>query len=155
MMAAWQVRPPRLVTMADARFMTGSQSGSVMSVTSTSPGWTRFISLHFADHPRRAGADAMADAAAGDEHLASVLQVEALQRSAAAALHRLGSGLQDVQLAVFAVLAPFDVHRTAVVFFDDQRLARQFLHVGVVEAEAVPVLRCHVDWSCVASPSSP
>ncbi|MOA31241.1 hypothetical protein D3C78_1523890 [compost metagenome] len=40
MMAAWQVRPPRLVTMAAARFITGSQLGSVMSVTSTSPGWT-------------------------------------------------------------------------------------------------------------------
>ena len=31
-MAAWQVRPPRLVTMAAAIFMIGSQSGSVMSV---------------------------------------------------------------------------------------------------------------------------
>ena len=39
MIAAWQVRPPRLVTIADARFMIGSQSGSVMSATSTSPGW--------------------------------------------------------------------------------------------------------------------
>ncbi len=38
MIAAWQVRPPRLVTMAEARFMIGSQSGSVMSATSTSPG---------------------------------------------------------------------------------------------------------------------
>ena len=37
MIAAWQVRPPRLVTMALARFMIGSQSGSVMSATSTSP----------------------------------------------------------------------------------------------------------------------
>ena len=37
MIAAWQVRPPRLVTMAAARFMIGSQSGSVMSATSTSP----------------------------------------------------------------------------------------------------------------------
>ena len=44
MMAAWQVRPPRLVTMAPARFITGSQFGSVMSVTSTSPGCTRSIS---------------------------------------------------------------------------------------------------------------
>ena len=40
MIAAWQVRPPRLVTMALARFMTGSQSGSVMSATSTSPSCT-------------------------------------------------------------------------------------------------------------------
>ena len=38
MIAAWQVRPPRLVTIADARFMIGSQSGSVMSATNTSPG---------------------------------------------------------------------------------------------------------------------
>ena len=45
MMAAWQVRPPRLVTMALARFITGSQFGSVMSVTSTSPGCTLSISL--------------------------------------------------------------------------------------------------------------
>ena len=44
MIAAWQVRPPRLVTIALARFITGSQFGSVMSVTSTSPGWTLSIS---------------------------------------------------------------------------------------------------------------
>ena len=37
MIAAWQVRPPRLVTIAEARFMIGSQSGSVMSATRTSP----------------------------------------------------------------------------------------------------------------------
>ena len=37
MIAAWQVRPPRFVTIAEARFMMGSQSGSVMSATSTSP----------------------------------------------------------------------------------------------------------------------
>ena len=37
-MAAWQVRPPRLVTMAAAVFITGSQSGVVVSATSTSPG---------------------------------------------------------------------------------------------------------------------
>ena len=44
MIAAWQVRPPRLVTIALARFITGSQFGSVMSVTSTSPGCTWSIS---------------------------------------------------------------------------------------------------------------
>jgi len=44
MIAAWQVRPPRLVTIAAARFMIGSQLGSVMSVTSTSPTCTRPIS---------------------------------------------------------------------------------------------------------------
>src|SRR5215470_15026363 len=45
MIAAWQVRPPRLLTLAAARFITGSQSGSVMSAISTSPGFTRSISL--------------------------------------------------------------------------------------------------------------
>src|SRR2546429_9091149 len=39
MMAAWQVRPPRLVTMAAARFITGSQLGSVMSGTMVLPGF--------------------------------------------------------------------------------------------------------------------
>ena len=39
MIAAWQVRPPRSVTIAAAFFITGSQSGVVMSATSTSPGW--------------------------------------------------------------------------------------------------------------------
>ena len=41
--AAWQVRPPRLVTIAEARFIIGSQSGSVMSVTSTSLDWISCI----------------------------------------------------------------------------------------------------------------
>ena len=41
--AAWQVRPPRLVTKAAARFITGSQFGSVMSATNTSPGCTSCI----------------------------------------------------------------------------------------------------------------
>ncbi len=46
-MAAWQVRPPRLVTIADALFMTGSQSGSVISATRTSPSSTKYISATF------------------------------------------------------------------------------------------------------------
>ncbi len=51
MIAAWQVRPPRLVTIAAARFITGSQSGSVMSVTSTSPALT--LSISAAERIRR------------------------------------------------------------------------------------------------------
>ena len=43
MIAAWQVRPPRFVTIAPARFMIGSQSGSVMSATRTSPAWNSRI----------------------------------------------------------------------------------------------------------------
>ena len=51
MIAAWHVRPPRLVTIAAARFITGSQSGSVMSATSTSPDST--FSISEADLTRR------------------------------------------------------------------------------------------------------
>ena len=37
-MAAWQVRPPRSVTIAAAVFITGCQSGVVVSATRISPG---------------------------------------------------------------------------------------------------------------------
>ncbi len=40
-MAACEVRPPWSVTMAAARFMIGSQSGSVIPVTSTAPAGKR------------------------------------------------------------------------------------------------------------------
>ena len=63
-MAAWQVRPPRLVTMAAAFFMVGSQSGSVLSVTSTSPSLKFAEVLRALDHAHRPGGDLLADAAA-------------------------------------------------------------------------------------------
>ena len=37
--------------------------------------------------------------------------------------HGFGTGLQDVELAVQAVLASLDVHRALVVLFDDHGLA--------------------------------
>ena len=42
-MAAWEVRPPLSVTMALAIFIIGSQSGSVISVTNTSPFLKEFM----------------------------------------------------------------------------------------------------------------
>ena len=89
-----------------------------------------------ADDACRAGADALADAAARREHRSFLLQRVALDRAAGAALDRLGPRLQHVDLAGVAVLAPFDVHRAAVVIFDDQRLLREFDEVGVADAEA-------------------
>ena len=146
MMAAWQVRPPRLVTMALARFITGSQFGSVMSVTSTSPALTRSMSATERDQPHRAGADLLANGATFDEDRPRALQrVALLDLALRLALHRLGTGLQDVELAVGAVLAPLDVHRPAVVVLDDHGIARQFHHVGVGEREAVALLRRGVD----------
>ena len=56
------------------------------------------------------------------------------------ALHRLGPGLEDVELAVDAVLAPLDVHRPAVVLLDHQGVAGQLGHVGVAQRIAVAQL---------------
>src|SRR5690606_1927689 len=72
--------------------------------------------LDAADDARRAAADALADGAAAGEHLGLALVRVALHGAPAAALLGLRAGLQDVGLAGLAVLAPLDVHGTAVVF---------------------------------------
>ncbi len=78
-MAAWQVRPPRLVTIAAAFFMIGSQSGSVLSVTRTSPGLELPQILDALDDAHRARGDLLADAAARDEDgTAAALEVVGL-----------------------------------------------------------------------------
>jgi len=56
------------------------------------------------------------------------------------ALHGFGARLQDVELAVAAVAAPFDVHRAAVVLLDHQRVFGQLDGVGVAERIAVALL---------------
>src|SRR5690606_18581209 len=78
--------------------------------------------LHVANDARRAGADALADRAAAREHLGFLLERVALHAAAGTALHGFRTRLQDIDLAGLAVLAPFDVHRTAIVLLDDQRL---------------------------------
>ena len=105
--------------------MTGSQSGSVMSATSTSPGLYARHLPGVAHYARRACADSLADAPAGREDRRAFLEREALDRASAAALDRLGPRLQDEDLAARAVFAPFDVHRAAVMLLDDERLARE------------------------------
>src|SRR5690606_24860027 len=79
-------------------------------------------------HAHLAGADLLADGAARDQHFAGGLQAVAFLYVVAALLrlHRLGAGLKDVDLAVDAVTAPLDVHRAAVVLFNDDGIARQF-----------------------------
>ncbi len=69
-----------------------------------------------AHHARDAAADLLADRAAFGDHLAALLQVEALDlRGMAARLHRFRTRLDDEELAADAVLGPFDVHRPLVV----------------------------------------
>src|SRR5690625_7011171 len=58
--------------------------------------------------------------------------------AAAAALHRLGPGLDDVEAAIVAIPGPLDVHGPLIVALDDQRLAGQLLHLFIGQAEALP-----------------
>ena len=104
--------------------------------------------LHFigtAYDARAAGADALADAASLGQHARARFEREALDAAAAAALHGLRPGLQDIDLAGGAILAPLDIHRAAVVLLDRQRLACQLLNLGVGERKAAAVLRGHID----------
>src|SRR5690606_38051481 len=94
----------------------------------------------------RAGADALADRTALDQHGALFLQQVALHDiGAAAALHGFRTRLDDVQLAVVPVLGPLDIHRAAVVSLDDQRLAGQVADFFVGEAEACAVGLVDID----------
>ncbi len=67
-----------------------------------------------------------------------------MNRTAGAALHRLGTRLQDVDFAGRAVLAPLDVHRLFVVLLDDERLACQRVDVLIVETEAGTIGLRHI-----------
>src|SRR3954451_20800853 len=102
MIAAWQVRPPRFVTIAEARFMIGSQSGSVMSATSTSPSEKSCISstdfiTRTAPAPR---ADLLADRPPLDDHLALLVEPEPLSHAGRPRHHGLRTRLEDVDLPV-------------------------------------------------------
>ena len=109
--AAWQVRPPRLVTIAAARFITGSQSGVVVSATSTSPSRNACELARVGDQPGSAGGDLGADRAAAGQHLALALD-HILLDCAGRPLrgHGLGPRLDDVELVVEAIQGPLDVH---------------------------------------------
>ena len=143
-MAAWQVRPPRLVTMAAAVFITGSQSGVVVSATSTSPGWKDESWCASVTTRTRPVAMRGADGAAGGEHRPLPFQREGFHFQRAAAR---GDGLRprldDVEVAVQAVLGPLDVHRPraagTVVVLDPDRVFGEPQHIVVGQAEALPV----------------
>ena len=108
-----------------------------MSATSTSPGRNAAICSGEREHPDLAGPDLLADGPALDDHLTPLGQPEAGGGAGGLArLHRLGPGLQDVELAVPAVQAPLDVHRPPIVGLDGQRVPGQCLHLGVRQAES-------------------
>ena len=111
-MAAWQVRPPRLVTTAAAIFITVPQSGMVVSATSTSPGWNWLSSDTSLMTRARPVATLPPTARPLTQGLALGAQpvfFDHAQRLARG--HGFRPRLNDVELAVHAVLGPFDVHR--------------------------------------------
>ena len=93
-----------------------------------------------------AGADALADGAALDQHPAGTVEAETAQAAGGpAGLHGFRARLQNVQAAVDPVLAPFDVHGAAVVVLDGDGVPGELLDVVVAEAEAVPQGSLHRD----------
>ena len=105
--------------------------------------------VHLADvvhQAHGAGANLLANGAAFGQHGAMALELVAqLGLALGLALHGFRAGLQDVELAVGAVLAPLDVHGAAVVLLDHQRVAGQLLHVGVGQRVAVALLGGHIN----------
>jgi hypothetical protein len=95
-------------------------------------------------HPGRAGADAMADTAAGGQDGALGAQVVALQDIAGAALDGLGTGLDHIEETIQPVLRPLDVHGPAIVVLDQDRLLGQFHDLGVGDGEAQTIRLRHL-----------
>ena len=86
------------------------------------------------DDAHRAGADFLANGAAFDQHGGAALELVAVfHRVGGLAFDGLRARLQDVDLAVDAVLAPFDVHGPAVMVFNHQRVAGELLDVSIAE----------------------
>ena len=93
----------------------------------------------------RTGADLLADGASLGQHGAAPLELVAhLGLALGLAFHGFRACLQDVEQAVGTVLAPLDVHGTAVVLLDHQRVLRQLLDVGIGQRIAVALLGGHI-----------
>lgn len=98
------------------------------------------------DHAHGARSDLLADRTARSHHVRLPFQLEAhFGLARGLALHRFGTRLENEQLAVAAVLAPLDVHRTLIVLLDDDRVSRQLDHVFVRDREAVALLVRDID----------
>src|SRR4051794_16284520 len=80
---------------------------------------TRFEQMHVSDrrqHPCRARPDLLPYGTSLDDNRSGLANLVPLQtRTALPRLHGLRTGLEDVELAVLSVLAPLDVHWSAVM----------------------------------------
>ena len=128
--------------MAAARFMTGSQLGSVMSVTSTSPGCTRSISAVLCTTRTGPVPTFWPMARPSTSTTLSLLALKLVAvLDLALALDRLWPSLKDVELTILAIFAPLNVHGASVVLLDDQRVLGESFDVGVIQR--VPIAHLH------------
>ena len=91
--------------------------------------------IHFGqavDQANRTGADFLTNRTALSQHSAHPFEfVAQFGLALHLALHGFRPRLQNIELAVHAVFAPFNVHRATVMRFDDQGVLRQFGHFVV------------------------
>jgi hypothetical protein len=88
------------------------------------------------EHANGTYRDGLADGGAGQEPRAGAFQLVRFDLPGGAPrLHRLGSGLQHIELTRRPVLGPLHVHRLAVVTLDRNRPARERQHLVVAEDE--------------------
>ena len=150
-MAAWQVRPPLSVMTPAAIFMTGSQSGLVAGATRISPGLKAARSRAVA--MRRVRPEAIFSPTARPVTMTGAAPLESVglvdvRRTLRG--HRLGPRLNDIELAVGAVLGPFDVHRHGsagmlrIMRLDPHRDVGKVQHLRVGNAEFPPLGVGHV-----------
>ena len=101
---------------------------------------------HVMNDAHAPGTDLLADGAALHQHCALFLEQIAFHHiDAGAALHRLGAGLDYIQLAVVAIFGPLDIHRPAVVLLDDHGLLGQLADLGVAQAETGAIGAIDID----------
>ena len=107
-----------------------------------------FVHLaHAFHHAHHAFAHFLPNRAAFHQHIALAFDGITAQHIASGfflRFHGFGAGLQDVQLAVHAVAPPFDVHRSAVVFLDGERVLCQLGDFFGAEREAFAVGFGHI-----------
>ena len=93
----------------------------------------------------RTGANFLANRAASGQHRTDTLELVALLGLALGlAFHGFRTRLQDVHFAVDAVLAPLDIHRTAVMVFNNDGITCQLLDIGVGQRITVAQLNRHI-----------
>ncbi len=108
----------------------------------------RLHPVHLADvvnNPHRPGSDLLTDGTAFGHHIALTFELVAvLSGCTGLAFHSFRARLQDIQLTVDAIFAPFDVHRTAVMLFNHQGVLGQLLHIRICQGVAVTQFCRHV-----------